>query len=305
MKKILNLVIVILIITSCQKQKVKLELNLIKNETYLQKFNSDMMITETVNGQPMDIKMTIGGTMSYKVINILDSIYNMDVTYKVLFLKMNLQGRDIEYSSEKKDTNDIFSNILGLLKDKSINMNISKAGRIKDLKGIDSLFSGIFEMFPNLPEDKKQQIKEQMKQSFGEKSFKGNLQMTTSIFPETTVSIGDKWKINSVLESTMKANLETTYELKDIKDSCYIITGTSTLNTNKNGKDFEMSDMKIKYDFNGTIVSELKIDKKTGWIIEGKVNQEMSGNAKVVDSEKTPGGMNIPMKMKNVMTFTR
>ena len=303
MRKILSLVIVVLILTSCQK-KVKLELNLTKNETYLQKFTSDIMMTETVNGQPVDINMTVGGTLSFKVLEIHDSIYNMEVKYKNITMKMNMHGQNVEFNSEKKDSNDIFSTIMGYMTGKSFYMDLSKNWKIKEVRGTDSIFAGIFDLFPSIPEDKKQQIKEQMKQSFGEKTFKGNIQMTATTFPDTKIGKGDKWKTSSILESSMTSNIETEFELKDITDSCFVIIGSSKLKTIDKGDGFGFGKLKIKYNMTGTLISEIKIDKKTGWIVTGKVNQEMSGDAKVMDSPEYPGGMNIPMKMKNVMSVT-
>ena len=54
----------------------------------------------------------------------------------------------------------------------------------------------------------------------------------------------------------------------------------------------------------GTMTSEIKINRKTGWVIESKTSQTIQGTAQIKDNPQMPGGMSIPMTMNNEMTVT-
>jgi hypothetical protein len=118
MKKNLILVIAIFILTSVQAQKHKLELNLVKGETYSQNFNSTVLTNQNLNGLNLKINMSIIGKTTYKVVDIKGLVYNMEVKYESLSMKMVLPNGVMEFSSEKKDEKDIFSTLLAELKGK-------------------------------------------------------------------------------------------------------------------------------------------------------------------------------------------
>lgn len=101
MKKILGFVFLLLLVTSCEAKKERLELNLTKGETYTQQMASSMSILQTINGQEVKTNMSVHGKMTYKVIDIQNSVYEIEVRYESLALKMSMPGGTMEFSSEK------------------------------------------------------------------------------------------------------------------------------------------------------------------------------------------------------------
>jgi len=304
MKRILNFVLAFILLTSCQAQKEKFELNLTKGEIYTQKMISNVSIIQTMNGQQINMNMSINGKMTYKVTDIQNSIYDMEVRYESLSMKMSLPNGVMEFSSEKNDEKDIFSTILGVMKNKPFLVKMTKAGKVNEVKNIESIFSNMFEKFPQLTDIQKQQIQSQLMQAYGEKAFKGNLEMCSAIFSDSPVSKGDKWIIKTKLESGMSANIETTYELKEVNDSYCLFSGASKIETADKDAYIQSNGMPLKYDMSGTMSSEIKINRKSGWVIESKINQTIKGTAQVKDNPQMPGGMTIPMTMSNEMTIT-
>jgi hypothetical protein len=304
MKKVLNLFIAFILLTSCQEKKEKLELNLSKGEIYNQKMISNVSILQTINGQQVNMKMSINAKMTYKVTDIQNAVYDMEVRYESLIMKMSLPNGEMEFSSDKNDEKDIFSTILGTMKNKPFLVKMTKAGRVNEVKNIEAVFSNMFDKFPQLSDVQKQQIKGQIMQAYGEKAFKGNIEMCSAIFSDSPVSKGDKWTINTQLESGMSAKMETVYELKELSDSYYQIFGNSKIETADKDAYIESNGMPLKYDMAGDMTSDIKIDKKTGWTINAKINQTIKGTAYVKDNPQMPGGLAIPMTMNNEMTIT-
>jgi hypothetical protein len=304
MKKILGFVFLLLLVTSCEAKKERLELNLTKGETYTQQMASSMSILQTINGQEVKTNMSVHGKMTYKVIDIQNSVYEIEVRYESLALKMSMPGGTMEFSSEKNDANDILSTLLGVMKNKPFLVKMTKTGKVNEVKNIENLFSDMFIKTPTLNEMQQQQIRQQLMQAYGEQAFKGNLEMCSAIFPDSTVAKGDKWVIKTKLASGMAANMETSYELKETEDTFYIISGISKIATADKDAYIQSNGMPLKYDMTGTMTSEIKINRKTGWVIESKTSQTIQGTAQIKDNPQMPGGMSIPMTMNNEMTVT-
>ena len=304
MKRILNLLIVFVLLTSCQAQKEKLELNLTKGEIYNQKMVSNVTIIQTINGQLVNMKISINAEMTYKVADFQNSVYDMEVCYETLVMKMILPNGQMEFSSEKNDGSDIFSTILGTMKNKPFFVKMTNTGKVIEVKNIDALFSDMFDKFPQLSDVQRQQIREQIMQAYGEKAFKGNIEMCSAIFSDSPVSKGDKWVINTQLEAGMSAKMETEYEFKGVADSYYHILGNSVIETADKDAYVESNGMPLQYDMAGTMSSDIKIDKETGWTMSAIINQSIKGTAYVKDNPQIPGGMPIPMTMNSKMTIT-
>ena len=304
MRKIFCFTLVLLTFVSCQGQKSNLALNLKKGETYIQNVLSRITIDQKINGQEMKMVMLVAGKVAFKVVDVVGAEYKMDAKYENLSLEMQMPGGSMLFSSEKEDETDIFSTILAEMKKKSFSLILLKNGKVKQLSGIENLFSSMFEKFPELPEAQKQQLKEQLEKAYGEKAFKGNIEMVTAIFPDHAVKKGDKWVIKTELESGMAMNMETNYVFQGNKDAHYLIRGESLLKTVDKDAYVQTNGMPLKYDMEGKMVSDIKIDKESGWIVEAKLKQELKGDAHIKDNPQIPGGLTIPMVMVNEMEIS-
>ena len=68
MRKNFNIILSTIVWTSCLAQKADLKLNLEEGKEYRQVTNSKATIIQDINGQKMNMVMTIKGGMSYKVV---------------------------------------------------------------------------------------------------------------------------------------------------------------------------------------------------------------------------------------------
>jgi len=304
MKYILNLLIGFVFLTSCQAQKEKLELNLIKGTIYSQNIITNSSIIQTLNGQQMNINMSNITKMTYKVIDIQNTVYNIEVRYESMIMKMSLPNGVMEFNSEKNDEKDIFSSILKTMKNKPFLIKMTRSGKINEVKNIDMVFSNMFEKLPQLSEVQKQQIKAQLMQTYGEKAFKGNIEMCSAIYSDSPVSKGDKWTINTQLESGFSGKMETIYELKEITDSECQIMGNTTIKTGDKDSYIVSNGMPIKYNMAGTMTSEIKINRKSGWILNAKIKHSIKGTGYVKDNPQMPGGMEMPMTINSEMSIS-
>jgi hypothetical protein len=303
MRTIFTLIITSIIFTSCQSQSTDLSLRLEKGEEYKQITNSKATIIQEVNGQKMNMVMTITGTMTFLVKDVNANGYIMDTKFESLSMSMQMPQGTMNFSSEKNDPNDIFSTILGAMKDKTFEVKMSKTGKINEVKNVEALWETAINQFEQLPEMQKEQIKAQIMKAYGADALKGNIEMVTAIYPDKPVKKGDKWTINTKLESGMSAKMTTDYEYTDLTSDYALIKGNSNIETADKDAYIESNGMPMKYDLTGSMKSEIKVDKNTGWIIEAKINQEIKGDAYIKENPQVPNGMKIPMTMINEMVI--
>lgn len=304
MYRIICLMLAVALSSSVLAQKEKLRLNLVVGETYRQKTNSNVEVLQDIQGQQMKINMTVIGSMSFKVTAFANALYSMEVQYDDLLMKMVMPGGTLDFSSEKDDPNDVFSGLLRSIKAKPFQVTMTPSGTIKEVKNIDILFESMFEAAPNMPEQQRKQIKDQLMKAYGEDAFRGNLEMVTSIYSEDAVAPGDTWVKKTRLESGMAADIETVYKYKESNGEFVLISGDSKLATADKDAYVEANGMPIRYDLAGTMISDIRVHRKSGWIKEAKLTQALKGTAYIKDTPQVPGGMSIPMSMNNGMVIT-
>ncbi len=304
MKRIFIVTLLLIFTQTIFAQKQKLAFNLIAGETYYHSMKNSSSIKEEIDGQKINFDLAISGKVAFKVLSTEDSVYDMSVTYEQLGMTMKLPKGEMIFNSEKQDPNDVFSTILRTIKGKRFLMKMTKVGKIIEVKNLDSIFDNLLDPFPNLSVQQKQQINAQLKQAYGEKSFKGSYEMVTNIYTNTAVEKGDTWKIETKLESGMAATLATTFEFKDKTLEYYTIIGSGKIETLDKDAYAQINGIPARYNLKGSMNSNIKVDTKTGWILEASINQLMSGHAEIKDNPKLPGGMVIPMSFENIMNYS-
>lgn len=304
MKKVLILILSSIVLTACQAQKTDLSLNLEKGKEYRQVTNSKANINQEINGQKINMTMTINGEMTYKVVSVNPADYDMEVKYESLIMAMGLPQGKMEFSSDKNNEQDIFSKLLSKMIGQPFNVKMTKNGKILEVNKIESMIESLFEDFSNIPENKLAQIKAQMKKAYGAKAFKGNIEMVTAIFPDKPVNKGDNWTIKTNLESGFSGLMTTDYELVELGSDYAMIKGNSSIQTADKDAYIKSNGMPMKYDMSGSMISEIRVDKETGWIIKASTKQEIKGDGYIKENPQMPNGMKIPMTMINEMIIT-
>lgn len=304
MKTIYTLILGVIFFTFSQAQTFDLKLNLEKGETYQQIIHSKATIKQEVYGRDINIIMTIKGALSFMVQDATPEAYSMQARFTQLAMNMQTPQGEMAFNSEKDDSNDIFSTILRSMKDKTFNLTMSKNGKITDIDKIDKLWEKAINDVEDIPQMQKDQIKSQILKAYGPDALKGNIEMVTAIYPDNPVKLGDKWTTKTNLETGMSANMTTEYEFFELTSNYAIIKGNSKIKTADKDAYIENNGMKMKYDMTGTMVSDIKVDKNTGWIEEAKIDQELIGDAFIKKNPQLPDGMKIPMRMKSELIIT-
>lgn len=304
MKKLISFSILLLTGISSIAQKSTLALHLVKGNTYYMVTNTNMAVSQTISGQFQNVNSTITAKMAFTVTAVMDTAYAMQVRYDRIGMQMTLPGGTINFESDKKDPNDIFSVIMGNMTNKPFSIVMSKTGKLLTISNTEALSNGLFAGVTQLSDEQMAQFREQLMTSFGPKAFKSNMEIGTAIFPDVKVEKNDKWSVNTDMQTAMQTKMTTTFTLNDITASAYMVHGESVISPSNNTEFTEMNGMPMKYNINGVSQYDLKIDRESGWIAEARINQVIKGNVEIKDNPKLPGGMIIPMTITDDQTIS-
>lgn len=304
MKYLLNLLLLFAIIGHCQAQKIKPALNLKKYNTYYLAGNAKSAITQILNGEANSFNVEVTYKMAFKVTDVFDTVYNMEVSYQSISLKLEGGGVIAEMDSKKNDPQDIPSSIIAAITNKPFKIAITKNGKVISVGNIEKIITGVFDSFPQIDTAKKEQVKSQLLKFLGPGAIKGSIETETAIFPDKAVAENDKWLINTTLESPAKTNINMTYQLVSTMGNYYQIYGEGTMVTSKDANPIQVNGLSIKYDLNGTTISDITVDKATGWISNVKSKQAMKGSMQIPDGPQIPGGMAIPITVSTDIITT-
>lgn len=302
MKKIIFLFALLMAFQASFAKKLNLKLNLKEGETYQQVMVSKTKVAQEIMGQKIDIQMTMTSTTSFKVVEITDGNYNMEVSYDEMSMNMEMPQGSQNYSSESTVQDDPISSVLSSLIDRKFSITMNKKGEVLEVEGMDEMMASMFDKIgkgnPQI-----QQMQEQFKNAFGEDAFKGNFEKTTAIYPEGKIKKGAEWEKESSQSIGFTINSKSKYKLVDFNRAVASVTGSSILETPEDSQILEMGPMKMQYDLKGEMKTEMKIDIKTGWIQEAQMSQKLDGEI-TMTGENIPEPMKLPMKMKSDITIT-
>ncbi len=290
--------------TLCQAQLVSLALNLAKGETYYRTSTSNAAVTQTVNGQKNSTNTVISSRISFKVTGIRDTLYDMEVRYESLILKMKFPSGDLTYSSDNADFRDPSSAILAAFKNQPLTAVMTKSGNLVSISGISAIFDKMIAQYPGLDTDQKSQIRSTMEQSFGEQAFRSNYEMGAAIFPAIPVKKGVLWVSDSQLAGPAITEVHTIYELKDIADDFYHIRANSVINYPDRDVFKTTNGMPVKNNLNGIMTADIVVDKTTGWLKQSTIMQTINGITEIKDNPQLPGGLVMPVYMQSDITIT-
>ena len=268
-------------------------LTLVKGESYHHVSKAKMKVYQMIDGEETEVTTGVTASVTFTVKDVNDSLYTMETRYDSLGLSLEADEMSQDFSSATPT--DPFSSLLSKATQYSFTVLIYRTGKIKSVTGITELIDRLVNTGANILPGKKQAVKKQLTDAYGETAFKGSFESVTNIFPNKRVKLNEQWEVVSQPESLMASTKKTMYHLKEVTDDTFIIHGTSTEKTANKDAYMPIDGTPVRYDFEGGSTSSFTINRKTGWIVKAQVNDSISGAANIKASEEVPNGMVIPM----------
>ncbi len=301
MRTIATLLCTLLLMTTAYAQKAKLSMNLEEGKTYKQLTHSQSTINQDVYGQKMKIVITIDGSVSFLANTVTKTGFDMTAQYNWMKISMEMPQGSMELNSENHAEDDFLSQLLAEMKLIPFQMKMDRKGKILEMENVDAKWEAVMH---KIPLAQAEQVKSQMMDAFGEDARTSSIEMVTAVFPEKAVKKGAQWSSSTTRDAGMSFTLSNTYTYEGNEDGLAIISVRSSIETTDKEAWLENNGMTMRYELSGTMTGQILVDMKSGWTREATIEQNLEGKTYIQDNEQIPGGMEIPMTIKNLTKIT-
>ena len=285
-------------------QKTRPSLNLTIGETYYLTSASTSTNIQGVNGMENRVNVSATLRLAFKVKSVQDTVYLMDVSYRSIDMRISMADTTIKMNTAMFGKLDTPSLMLSKMINKPFELTMSTKGKVKSITRINEIITTAVNNFTLKDTLKSRRVLSQFEQSFGENAVRGILEQGIAVFPDKPVSKNTQWTNNIYPATPYPMKLQTVYRLFDESGAVYEVYGDGTMSSDTTAKPLEINGLPMKYEFSGTALTDIKVNKATGWISEINEREWISGDIQILDTPKTPGGMIIPMTFATETTIT-
>ncbi len=285
-------------------QKARPSLHLTIGETYYLTSSTTSTNVQGVNGSENRVNVSVTLRLAFKVTAIQDAVYLMDVSYQSIDMRISMADTTIKMNTVTSGKLDTPSLILLKMINKPFELAMSAKGKVKSIKHINEVITAAVNSYPIRDSTKSGQLTSQFEHSFGENAIGGILEQGLEVFPDKPVSKNEQWTVSIELRAPYPMKLQTIYRLFEETAAVYEVYGDGTMSSDTTAKPLEINGLQMKYELSGTTLTDIKVNKVTGWISDIKEKQWISGNIQILDTPKIPGGMIIPMTFTTKTTTT-
>lgn len=277
-------------------QTYKLEYDLKQGQQVITDFHTEVNMKQTVMGidQIVEMKMETGYFLEVNK-KYDDQSYELLTEYRKLYVNISSAFFNLEVDTNNPKKEELINNIVQRLLRKPVRVILAKNGEIKNIQGFDNNINMVLDEI-NADDDQRDLIRIQLERNMGEENIRQNFSHYFGIYPEKPVRKGESWDINyQMILTGMEFEFLGKGALIEVTPRNYLIRIEGDVST-INSDDPVWNPQQIMLE--GKQVSEITIDRKTGWPVKSITNQDISGLMLMQSSEPDDQPVEIPMVMK-------
>ena len=267
-----------------------MELKLKPGDVFRQRSKTTQEIEQKMMGMSTKISQTSETYVRQDVIAVSpEGVADLRLTYERMVSSTESMMGKQTFDSQKDTVGDLpdFAVGMGGMVGSTFEYSLDRQGKVKELRGIDSLLNRIYSKagIGEMGEE----IQKSMKSMFGDDAIKGMLQNMSAQYPASQIKVGDTWGGENSVGGQFGLVVAITYKLESIEADKLIVSTVGEISTNATGG-IEIAGVKMDYKMTGSSDGTMEIDRKTGMPLNSKVTQHISGSMNTM-------GMNVPMKI--------
>lgn len=267
-----------------------LRYHLAKGDSFTVQQDAHQSITQDAEGMTHVITNDLQGIIRFEVEGIKEDIYELQVSFKDLKLKVNssLQGDLLVVDALEHQEDDQQSKMFHGLLNIPVTVFMSSQGEILEVRGGDQLVAKMVEASKMQDPDGIKFLENSLSKEFGSKALSESYEQLTYLYPKKPLSQGDLWE--NEFHGKLKA--KNNWVLEEINKDSLQIAGTSTI---RMLVEDENSSMRLE----GTQKSIVNASTKSGFIKKMHVEGNASGIAFVGANSETE----IPTQIQSTIIY--
>jgi hypothetical protein len=305
-KTVLTVLILPFIFISGYSQGIRLAVNLPEGYRFNTETSVDLVVEQEFMGIRYNTQMKIITLMRMDIKGIdADSNYLVSASYQKMNIRVTSVLINMEVSSESLNPADSLSSILRKLQGKEFRILLNRKSEIIDITGLDEMIRDI-SLSSSLPAEQKLEFTQNLIQSLGKEALRDNYRSNSSFYPDQDVKEKDHWEFGmTIMKNGIPMRLNSHISLKDISKNKAILVSEGRISSQRNYLDrSSILSPDQTYYLTGSEVSEIKIDLRTGLILESIVSQNITGSIKTTSEEDKSQDILIPFKITSRSTIT-
>lgn len=222
-----------------------------------------------MNGQKLNSAMNFD--YDVEVVDEKDSVKTLRATYKRVVMKMNMPNASIDLDTDrpmkdsvldlKKSPLTMMEHMFYAVVNKSFTMTVDPEGKVTSVTGMKEMGDAVVASM-KVNENEKAIFEQSFNSQFNEETMKESFSQAFHLFPNKAIKVGDTWDNAMNFGGMMAGSMKTTYTVKDIKDNKVTLDVNSTMEMNNN---------------KGVQTGTMVLDKNTGLVLEGNLQQQTEG----------------------------
>lgn len=256
----------------------KFSFHLKKGTTYPFSIVTSATSTQSDGKQSMTMTQESTTGLEYKVNEVRDSTFVMDVTYKRFAEKMSDGKESVSFDTNSAEPTDEAAKqrwkfnkaIVG----NSFIMEVDKHGKVQNISNLWKVRDKVKNaMKSGMKEDEIEALDKFLKAALSDEAMQQMFEESVAYYPKKAVKKGDTWSRN---ESEGKATSNVTYTFDGVQGDVATIqiNGTSKGNDSQSQKDPQGNKMTIFMSLDGKVNGTVQIDKNSGWVKTATISKD-------------------------------
>lgn len=302
MKKLSFLLLTIaafsLILASCapksavKNKDVSLRLNLNEGTSYDVQTHMIQDMTTHVAGRDVTTHMNMAETIHMKAAkNYQQDSLLLHVSFKHISANTSAMGHKMSFDSDssRQANNNKFSDLFNKIKNSSFTIKLTPLGKVLNIKGLKHLK----EVVNNTSSITNPAMKKMFKNMFNKQKVKNGF-FNIGIYPKQPITEGFQWDNKKTIPSKLPLSIHLTYTVKKIQPDSVFLDVKGRLSSSKDS--LTIRGMKVPVQASGTQTGTYTINRSTGLISSGKINQDITMTMSMM-------GRNLKIGMKGKTTI--
>lgn len=293
---------------SCERttDRISLKLRLRQGEAYTLNLVSDQIVSQSVYGQERQSRRKTRIGFGYVVAEV-DGEQNalLRVTFQSVAFKHDGAGAAVDFDSlhppeSLSPADEVFAALAG----RSFFITVSPDGRISKVEGVEQLLTEMVARLNPSEGPIRETLVEGLRRQYNEQSLREMMGNVMGFFPDEPVAVGESWTKNITVAEGFPMVLVNTWTLQKRENGVASIGVQSVGTPNSESSPVSVGNMKTIYHLCGEQRGRIDIDEDTGWIIHGRLFQQLSGHVMITNAPHLSDVPSWPISVESVTTFS-
>ena len=268
----------------------KLRLNPDPNTKYYYTIGDESNLIFEVNDKKVEnaTKTNVDVYYSIKKDSTGNFLVSMDYDKINVYIKNGDDKSEMDAANAQNSINPA-EKMLGMVKEAKLVAVVNSLGEVKSVTGYNEMASKILAGFAPGDTYGRNLAESRLKKLIDQGVIRNNIENLFKVFPDSSVHVGDRWKLSTRENNDVGLRVEYFYTLKDIQGNHAFIYSESKITSDSSVSNLMGYD--VTASLSGEGEGEYEVDLKSSMLIKGKSSSKINGTIEMI-------GREIPMSIE-------